>query len=289
MENNEYPGLFQAADLASVAAQKLYLNSFIVYGGLAVVGAAFSIAGTKSKEAALVASIIFLGGLFVSIYMAFKKNEGIWYRARAVAESVKTATWRFVMGAEPFDMELGDRESQKRFGDLLKNILNEHKDLAHSLADDTMIAEQLSQKMKDIRSLSLEERKNVYLFDRINEQKDWYTKKSKTTKSKGTKCFLALVVVQTLAVVLTLLRIAYPAWQYWPTEIFVVLGACILAWIQLKRYRELSASYSLAAQEIAIAQLSLTGIINEIDFSSFVRDTENAFSREHTQWIAKKE
>jgi hypothetical protein len=289
MNEQDYPSLYQVADVASIAAQKHYSRSFLSYGALAIIGAALSIAGLTSKEAACVAALVFIGGLFVSIYMALMKNESIWYKARAVAESVKTATWRFMMRAEPFDFSLTDVQAREKFKALLKSILYEHKDLAHALVGDTLLAEQLSARMVETRSKPLQERKTIYMAERIQDQKEWYVKKSKYNKGKGTIWFWSLVLAQAIAVTLAILRIVYPGWQYWPTEIFIVAGSSILGWIQLKRFRELAASYALAAQEIGIAQVSLNEILDEPTYSTFVRDTENAFSREHTQWIAKKE
>ena len=53
--------------------------------------------------------------------------------------------------------------------------------------------------------------------------------------------------------------------------------------------QELAASYALAAHEIGlIRQQSLLPSTDD-EFSLFVGDAENAFSREHTQWIARKD
>ncbi|WP_339927769.1 hypothetical protein [uncultured Cobetia sp.] len=46
---------------------------------------------------------------------------------------------------------------------------------------------------------------------------------------------------------------------------------------------------SLTANEIGIIKTKLQYSNTDSDFSDFVRDAENAFSREHTQWIAKTE
>jgi hypothetical protein len=62
-----------------------------------------------------------------------------------------------------------------------------------------------------------------------------------------------------------------------------------LSWMQAKRFSELAASYALAAHEISlIKEQSLLPDTDE-KFSLFVGDAENAFSREHTQWVARKD
>lgn len=74
MEEKDYPALYQAADVASFNAQKGYLNNVKAYIALSVLGAGLSVVGIQSKEAAILAAIVFLGGLFISIYIAVKKK-----------------------------------------------------------------------------------------------------------------------------------------------------------------------------------------------------------------------
>ena len=76
---------------------------------------------------------------------------------------------------------------------------------------------------------------------------------------------------------------------FWPTDVFVAMAASVLSWMQAKRFSELAASYALAAHEIGlIKEQSLLPDTPE-KFSLFVGDAENAFSREHTQWVARKD
>lgn len=70
---------------------------------------------------------------------------------------------------------------------------------------------------------------------------------------------------------------------------FIAAAASILTWIQAKRFSELAASYTLAAHEINIIKSQALDEMNEDEFSVFVGDAENAFSREHTQWVARKD
>jgi len=289
MQEKDYPALYQAADNASLKAQDNYLNSVKSYIALSVIGAGLSVAGIQSKGAAIVAAVVFLSALFLSIYIAVRKNEGVWYRARAVAESIKTSTWRFMMRTEPFDASLEIDLAKSDFRGVLQRILSEHKDLAHDLAGTFSMEAQISPKMEEVRGKTLNERKSIYLKDRIEDQRKWYTDKSKFNKKWGSIWFWILIGFQGVAVILTLMRVVYPEWSYWPTEIFVVAAAGIFTWLQLKRFRELAASYGLAAHEIGVAMGALETVQTENNFSDFVRNTENAFSREHTQWVAKKE
>lgn len=58
--------------------------------------------------------------------------------------------------------------------------------------------------------------------------------------------------------------------------------------VQAKKYRQLATAYSLAAHEITLIKHDSENAIDDKSLSEFVIDSENAFSREHTQWVAKK-
>ncbi|MBD3715705.1 SLATT domain-containing protein [Klebsiella pneumoniae] len=72
-----------------------------------------------------------------------------------------------------------------------------------------------------------------------------------------------------------------------PISILTTIASSLVGWIQVKRYSELSASI-LTAHEIGVIKEQASYVSSESDFSSFIRDAETAFSREHTQWIARR-
>jgi hypothetical protein len=78
-------------------------------------------------------------------------------------------------------------------------------------------------------------------------------------------------------------------YQYFPTDILIAIAASLLTWMQAKRFSELSASYALTANEIGIVREQADDLVSDGTLSSFVGDSENAFSREHTQWVARKD
>ena len=65
-------------------------------------------------------------------------------------------------------------------------------------------------------------------------------------------------------------------------------ASSVLTWLQAKKHNEQSASYALAAHEISLVSGEAVGISSEMDLSDYVVNAETAFSREHTQWAARK-
>jgi len=288
MEDKDYPALYKAANAASISAQSSYLNLIIAHIALLVVGAALVVNPSPTKEHSLFNAFIFLCALGISIFLAVKKYEKTWYSARAVAESVKTATWRYMMKADPFLDASSLKEVNSVFRNLLNQILRSNNQLGEILGGDVSASEQLSSTMELTRSSPLENRKSVYLKDRVDEQRKWYADKSGLNKKNGKKFFILLVCLQIAAIILVLTRIAYPTWTIWPTDVFVVMAGGVLTWIQVKRFQEIATAYALTAHEIGIVRGQLADSDTDVEFSEFVKDAENAFSREHTQWVARQ-
>jgi hypothetical protein len=219
--------------------------------------------------------------------MAVRKYDRTWYSARAVAESVKTRAWRYMMRSEPYNNP--EEESKRLFLADLQHILDQNREVTKELCDESATRDAISIKMQQIRGMELKERMKFYKSLRVENQRDWYALKARQNKNKAKKWFIALVVFNGLAIACALVRIALPKWIYLPTDVFAVAAASIVSWSQAKRFNELSTSYSLTAHEITIIHAQLDGVSNEDQLSNFVNDTENAFSREHTQWQARRD
>lgn len=270
-------------------AQSRHLGYVRGYTYLLIAAAGLGVYGIEDKVAAVSAALLIIGSIFISVLMVVKKDEDTWYRARAVAESVKTSVWRFMMRGDPYNNVDSVEVVKSQLRGRLKSILNEHRDLSHELGGEVSEGEQITEFMCNVRGLSLEERKAFYREHRIDEQRGWYALKSAYNRRQSQIWFSILVGCQAIAVFLVVLRVAYPEWRYWPTEIFIVAAGSALTWIQLKRFRELASAYGLTAHEIGVIRGELDDATDEARFAQFVSDSESAFSREHTQWLARKD
>ena len=230
--------------------------------------------------------VVLLSSLGFTLALAFKKPQKVWYSTRALAESIKTITWRYAMKAEPFEKQ--DDEARSHFIRNITRILDANKQ-AGSHHIDLQGQGQISRSMNELRALPLQLRKDRYLTDRVKDQRAWYASKASLNKRRSKQWFFALVVINAVAILSALLRIEYPHSDNWPTDIFVAGAAAMMGWLQTKRYDELAASYSLTAHEIGLLQDSIPRDDSEDSFSTYVGDAENAFSREHTQWQARRD
>jgi hypothetical protein len=286
MRDADFPALYRSADQLSLKSQQRFLRALCVQLSLLVIAASLSVFYVKTNWAAIAQTVFLIVTTGCSIYLATQRLDRTWYASRAVAESVKTLTWRYVTRAEPFTSTTA--EDTFKFSTKLRQILEQNRDVVQKL-EDHLTDHQFTERMASLRESPFIERKNTYQVERIKNQLDWYGAKAKLNRIRGDRFFVALIASNFIALLLALSRIAYPSIDYWPTDIFIAISASLLTWIQAKRFSELAASYSLAAHEISLIRDQASTVDDEKSFSVFVADTENAFSREHTQWVARKD
>lgn len=285
MTPDEYPALYRSADDLSTDRQRSFLIA-VRWQLLFLVLSTTLSAVESSVQVAFVQAVLLIGSLSLSVYLLSVRPDRHWYGARAVAESIKTATWRFVSRAEPFNHSVF--QDRDRFITLLAAIVDQNRDVAKGLSRH-LDGEQLTHAMVRRRDAPLEERMAAYSKERITEQLEWYAAKASWNRRRATGYFVALVVANACAVAFAIARLRFVQTAFWPTDSLAAAAIALLAWLQTKRFSELAGSYALAAHEISLVREQLHRVSAEEDFARFVGDAENAFSREHTQWVARKD
>ena len=237
----------------------------------------------------VVYAVVLLASLGVLIARSFWKPEQAWYRGRALAESIKTSCWRYSMRAEPFGDAVNQAQPRAEFRKHLLEILRANRLIGDRMPPDSAAKDQIPDSMQAVRALALDDRKQYYLERRIHEQRRWYARKAGMNKKASRRWMATGIVAYSVAICLALSRIAYPEWQHWPIDPFLVFASAVIGWTQVKKFNELASSYTLTAHEIGLIQGKLESVDSETTFSEFVNDAEQAFSREHTQWVARQQ
>jgi hypothetical protein len=284
--DKELPGLYKAANRASRNAQTPYYLCLMSYLFLLVLAAAVSFWFSDSVIWAMISTGLFLLTLGILVVLRVIRPDDTWYNGRAVAESVKTRSWRYMMRAEPYDGCEDPTTVAKGFIKDQKDILKQNQSLAGKLPTEHM-KEPITEAMKAVRAMTVEERLNVYNSDRIQNQADWYSIKATFNKKRSLQWFCAAVGLHGTAILMLLCRINKPLLSL-PVAVIATAASAVLTWLQTKKHNELGSSYSLAAHEIVLIKGEALSINNENELSAFVVNTESAFSREHTQWVSQK-
>lgn len=286
MNDQDFPALYRSANKLSLDSQANFLAALRAHLLTLILAAVLSLASPPHWSIAALQLLALLVTLGCSIYLFGKRPDRYWYSGRAVAESVKTITWRFATRAEPFDT--ADDIANHAFREKLRSIVEQNREVAGLLTDFIEEA-QVTDAMKALRSQPLDHRRQAYAKSRIGDQLTWYAKKAAYNRTTSKRFFALLIAVNAVAVICAALRIRFPELPFWPTDVFVAVAASVLTWMQAKRFSELASSYALAAHEIGLIREKSQLPTDEKSLSVFIGDAENAFSREHTQWVARRD
>lgn len=234
----------------------------------------------------VMAACCFVAALIVELYLYRGKPERTWYEGRAAAESVKTLSWRFAVGGEPFNIgSSSDAKLADLFLEQLKALFDVIKDLDLTPPDSS--GEQITQRMRDIRASSLAGRKAAYDRGRVEDQQTWYSRKAMWNKRRAARWTIAMLVVEIAGVVAGILK-AVGSIEGDLLILSGVIVATMTAWLQTKQHRTLATAYTVTALELASVRSKIAYQQNEADWAKFVGDAEEAFSREHTLWKASR-
>lgn len=287
MKHDDYPALFKSADSASNSFQNIFLRLIKLEYGLLILAAILAVPRISDASWYATTAFVLLLSAATLLTRSIWKPEQQWYKARALAESVKTLAWRYSMGAHPFDRPSA-AENRQELKENLSRLVMLNPESVERLPSDAAADEQVTAEMDRLRMLPLSARQAYYQEHRVQEQRKWYRNKSAANKKIARRWVVVSVVGYVLAIGLSLARIAWPEWELLPIEPLVVIAGSIVGWVQIKKFNELAASYAVTAQEIGMINITLESDANVKTFSDFVNDAEGAFSREHTLWLARQ-
>lgn len=286
LSDDELPVYFINADKASMDAQKktLLLNRLRLIGAIAAAfGGAFSLMAWKVDLWAVVSLLGFLAALSAEIFITHGRHERDWYQARAGAESVKTLSWRYAVGADPFFLNLSPQGSETLFRERVSQVMGQISETVPPPSGDGSAP---TLQMQALRNSSITIRRGVYIRDRTHKQREWYTDKALQNKNASITWQSLLLIFEVVAVVLAAGRV----FGKWDIDFAGIIAAFIgagAAWLALKQHTTLRAAYALTAAELQKQSVSLQSVSDE-DWPKSVADAEEAISREHTMWLASR-
>ncbi|MDQ2653342.1 MAG: DUF4231 domain-containing protein [Chloroflexota bacterium] len=286
-----YPPIFEDADVASRAGQ---LRTKRLAGGeLVLLVAAAAVATTQGIlpgvldvrwDRALAAALLFVA--FVArVANRLTGADDEWFDGRAVAETIKSAAWKYAVHAYPYDGD--DRAADVAFYATVRDTLEARQDLAACLHQGTRNGSQITPWMRSLRSAPLAERSLAYLAERVDDQAAWYAARTEGNRRAAGRWFWLGLGFEIVAVLVAIgLVVATSAPDV--VGVLATLAVAVTAWNQTGRHDELSKSYGLAANEIVLLRTRVEMAGDEESFGAAVNDVELAVSREHTMWMARR-
>ncbi|WP_156081136.1 DUF4231 domain-containing protein [Microbispora rosea] len=285
----DMPAMYRAADANSLTGRDQFFGATGVRIVALVAASCFSVVAWRVGRvdvAGILISLFFGIALVVEIFLAKTRPGHLWYQGRAVAESAKTLVWRYMVGGRPFGKNDVSEDEAENI------LLRRFREIAHDftglqLVPRTGSAEQLTETMRNIRSLPLSQRKGYYQNGRIANQIDWYARRARFNQRQSTIWSMGLMLLEITGVVAGILRIA-GLFSVDLMSLIAAMAAGGLAWVQARQYQTLASAYSVAYHELSLIAEGAEKPDDEEKWSRFVAAAEDAISREHTLWRASR-
>lgn len=293
MEHSDYPLLFRITDEGAITAQSRYLALVKIEFSVLILAAILSSIrpGTGAWSTCLFAAtpVLLFVALIARVLTELVGFDKKWFSRRAIAESVKGLTWRYMTRAKPYDGDPNSEEIDKEFLKDLREIRDSQLEGAKELGKQITSGDDITQPMRDIRGMPFDERKSRYNRERVVDQKEWYSKKAISNARSRAFWFWSSIILEGIAVVLAFLLTHKPPLPFNPVAILIAVVAVVIAWTQIRKHRELSQSYSLVVLELGQISAMYVHVDSEPKLSDYVENAEEVISKEHTMWLAKRE
>jgi len=284
----DYPNIFKKADSKSLSSQNSFTRFNLGILFLLVLSTIISSIQIDNGWTSLGSSILLVISLILTIWIMYFQPEKTWYDGRAIAESTKSLTWKFITGTKPFGHKLKSSDAEEKLIKNLKQIIGQKKEFFQLIGEEFGEGEQITNSMRKLRKLDFQEKVVYYSTNRLEDQRDWYYKKSKENRKNKNFTFFAIITFQVLAII-ALISDFSKIIDFTITPLMACMASSFIAWLQLKRFQELTESYGITATELNLIKSKVKHIKDESDFENFVDDAETAISREHTLWLARRD
>lgn len=292
MKPGDYPTTLRAATAVAALAQRRYYALLFLQLATAFLGALFSVvsaaveSATTSQWCRQASAVALLVSFVVLLVGRILRTDAVWWDARAVAESLKSSAWRFMMHVPPFKSTDGATPDERFRVQVLETLKARSAISAalERLRDDD--PNEISPLMQKTRRAPIEERREYYTEQRLNDQRRWYRDRA-SSHDRAREVYFFLATLAQLGAVL----VAFLQWRPWRLNIvplLVAISASVTAWALARRHEESAQAYALASQELDVMAVRLDAAGDEAAFEGAVAETEAAISREHTMWMARR-
>ena len=148
----------------------------------------------------IIVGLILFASIVISYIIRSLKLDERWFNARALTESCKTLTWRFMTRTNPFDIRDNHKAVTNFFVDRIKDLSDNYKGLYTCLNPDLLSLPVVSSKVQEIQMMDLQLRMDIYKKYRLIDQRNWYTKESRKCRLRNDIWFWITLIAQILAI-----------------------------------------------------------------------------------------
>lgn len=284
-----YPALFTAADATALEGQRWFKRLTWAELGFVAAGAAAAplvvLAGWPERGVALAAGTAFVLALVARLVAGARRDDHTWFDGRALAETVKSEAWRYVMRVPPFS---DDTTADRTFGRHLRSAMRARLSLRAD-PEPGGSESQITPWMRASRHLDVAGRRDLYLRLRLHDQAGWYHRSARRDQRAARRWSGLAMGAEAAAIIAAILSVtSEPISRLGIFGLCGSLAAAFTAINQLGRHAESARAYGLAYHELLTIVSLAEAVRTEDELATIVQDGEGAISREHTMWMAKR-
>jgi len=244
-----------------------------------------------------------LGLVFTSLALImyfvrnYKNLNEQWTYTRVVAESIKSEWYKYIVGGGdyPINEEVGEDYYKELFEKNVKEKVLEYRNNIISVNGIPIEFELVvDANTLRYRGFPFNERLELYVNERMQDQFSWYEKKSIIMKNKekryryGFATIVGIGLIVGFIKLFNLLNLDFINNSDW-FSIAVALGFALESINNIFQHERLSITYTKSANDLAESINKINDIDNDVSkdenvFSEFVEDVENRISNEHKSW-----
>jgi hypothetical protein len=292
LKTEDYPPLYQESDLQAINAQKrhfMFVRAKIAF--LVIIAATMSISweeepGFRTNAAALLATLLVISTAFTAIASARRYDQD-WLNFRAIAESIKTEAWLFMMQVKPYDEGITEIHAEDRYLKRSAEVIYRRPSTCSRLALHLKESPQITKQMREMRNETFERHRDFYVQERIGDQITWYVQKAKWNRRRESFWFAITWLLELSAALTAIIVIILTNTFINPVGIITTAGAGVLSWINARSYSEPAESYGFVAQELVLLRDRAKAASTNQGLSKVVLETETTINQEHTIWMAR--
>lgn len=290
----DLPDSYSSYDTSAIIAQRDHFRLILFELGSAVVISISSLIiaiyqqDTISRIGFLIISFLFLIGIVRQLIATKEQFERKWFAFRAVAESIKSLAWQYAMACGDFS------ESSLDASKLFLQRIKRAKEIFRINPDPETISiessNDLKQSLEEAREIGWQNKRKIYIKERLEDQIKWYRNKAQINKKRSNLYDSMVIILQIVGIVISLVFLYIrPMINGAPVlSLTVTLIVAIIGWSRSKQHAELMEPYQNAERELNDIKQEIELAGTEADFRRLVEEAEQAISREHTIWLAKR-
>ena len=238
---------------------------------------------------ALATAIGYIGALWCAWQAARHRHRAKWQLHRSAAEFLRSQCWRYAVHGAPFGPEVADPDGVFAFR--LTESLEQLRAVGWQDPGTSGVPEPaqnlITPAMRALRGKPFAVRREIYVRDRLLEQRSWYQRRSGESRR-------SLALWQTLSALSTAAAVAAAVAKIleWGSSMDLAglassIAASIVAWSEVRQYHPLIAAHARVAQELSAMEVTLRNETTEERWVADVESAEEAISPERTAWLTR--